>query len=135
MEDRIKGLRIAMNKHTFNQLEFTEQLQKNINEKINKQETKEEEVVFAIMNLLSQEKSGYELANSIRSRGIRNFEDNDGFLYSMLHRLENVGYLQSRWDETEIKYYLLTEKGRKILRKLEKKQARIRFVLNELYEG
>ncbi|MBS4177875.1 PadR family transcriptional regulator [Lederbergia citrea] len=135
MEDRLKNLRKSMEKTTFNQLKFTEQQRKDIREKINKQNESEEDILLAIMQLLVLEKTGFELAKYLRSRGIQKFENNEGLLYTLLHRLEQSGCLQSNWDESAAKHYKLNDKGRKILRKAEKKQTKKRFVLTELLEG
>lgn len=135
MEERLKRLRKSMDKTTFNQLNFTEQHRKDIREKINKLNVSDEEVLLAVMQLLVHEKTGYELAKHMRGRGIRKFEDNEGFLYTLLHRLEQTNCLQSRWVESEAKHYRLNDRGRKLLRRAEKKITKKRFVLKELLEG
>jgi hypothetical protein len=135
MEDRLKRLRKSMEKTAFNQLNFTEQHRKDIREKINRLNESDEDILLAVMQLLVHEKTGYELAKHLRGRGIRKFEDNEGFLYTLLHRLEQINCLQSRWDGTEAKHYRLTDKGRKILRKAENRRTKKRYVLKELLEG
>ncbi|MGE8207491.1 PadR family transcriptional regulator [Heyndrickxia sp. NPDC080065] len=135
MDDRLKNLRKSMEKTVFNQLEFTGQHRKKVREKIYKQYESEEDIFFAVLQLLVSEKTGYELVQSIRGRGIQTFEDNEGFVYTVLHRLEQTGCLQSRWDEHEAKYYQLNNKGRRILQKEEKRLTKNRFILNELFEG
>jgi hypothetical protein len=135
MEDRLKRLRKSMEKTTFNELNFTEQHRKDIREKINRLNESDEDILLAVMQLLVHEKTGYELAKHLRGRGIRKFEDNEGFLYTLLHRLEQINCLQSRWDGKETKHYRLTDKGRKILRKAENRRTKKRYVLKELLEG
>lgn len=133
MEDRLKNFKKAMNRGEFSQLKFSEQHRKNIREKINKQEESEDGILLAVMQLLANEKTGFELVQLLRGRGIKKFEDNEGFLYTMLHRLEQSGCLESFWStETSAKYYQLTDKGRKFLRKAEKRQKSL--VLKELLE-
>jgi DNA-binding PadR family transcriptional regulator len=135
MEERLKNFKKSMDKTVFAKLTFSEQHQKQIREKISKEDHSEEDILLSVMQLLIHEKTGYELAKFLRWRGIQKFEDNEGFLYTLLHRLEQKGCLQSRWVESEAKYYLLNDKGRKILRKAEKKQIKKRFVLKEWLEG
>lgn len=135
MEERLKNFKNSMDKTIFTKLTFSDQHQKQIKEKISKEDHSEDDILLSVMQLLIHEKTGYELAKYLRGRGIQKFEDNEGFLYTILHRLEQTGCLQSRWVESEAKYYLLNDKGRKILRKAEKKQIRKRFVLKEWLEG
>lgn len=135
MEDRLKNLRKSMEKTRFKQLIFTEQQQCNIQKKINKLNINDEEVLLAMMQLLVHEKTGYELTKLLRGRGILKFEDNEGLLYTLLHRLEQKNCLLTRWDESETKQYQLNDRGRKILQKAENKQIKKRVVLKELLEG
>lgn len=135
MEDRLKGLKKSMDTTTLSQLNFTEQHRKGIREKISKSNECEEDILLAVMQLLVQEKTGYELVNFLRGRGIRKFEDNEGSLYALLHQLEQDGCLQSGWNESTIKYYQLNNKGRKLLRKIEKQSATKRFTWKGLVEG
>ncbi|MEH7333876.1 PadR family transcriptional regulator [Neobacillus drentensis] len=135
MENRLRNLKKAMDRKTFSELNFSEEHRKNILEKIKRQDESEETILLAVMQLLAQDRTGFELTKLLRGRGIQKFEENEGFLYTLLHRLEQTGYLQSSWClETEAKYYQLTDKGRKALRKAEKKQSKKQFVLKELLE-
>lgn len=135
MEDRLKNLKKSMDQSTFAQLNFTQQLQKDIREKIKKQDENDEDVLLAVMQLLVHEKTGFELATLLRGRGIRKFEDHEGFLYILLHRLEQNQWIQAAWKESEAKYYILTDKGKKVLQKSAKKQKKKRLALRELLEG
>ncbi len=121
MENRLKKLKKSMDKTTFTQLNFTEQHRKEIHEKINKQDESDEDIFLAVLQLLAHEKTGFEIAKHLRGRGIRKFEDNEGFLYTFLHQLEQSDYLQGTWDESGAKYYRLNDKGRKQLKKAEKR--------------
>jgi DNA-binding PadR family transcriptional regulator len=134
MEDRLKNLKRAMDQRTFTQLNFTEQHRKNILGKIHQPADKDEDILLAVIQLLVHEKTGFELTKLLRGRGIQKFEDNEGFLYTILHRLEQSGCIQSSWTEVEAKYYQLTDKGRKVLRKAEKRQVKRQVVWNELFE-
>ncbi|EEM06694.1 MULTISPECIES: PadR family transcriptional regulator [Bacillus] len=135
MEDRLKGLRKSMENTTFKHLSFSDQHRKQVHEKINKSYENEEDIFLAVLQLLINEKTGYELAQLLRGRGIRKFEGNEGFLYTLLHRLEQNRFIQSSWDHSGAKYYQLNDKGRKILRKAEKNSAKARFILKELVQG
>jgi predicted transcriptional regulator len=134
MEDRLKNLKRAMDQRVFSEVNFTEKHRRDIRGRINQQDENNEELFLAVMQLLVQEKTGFELKKLLRGRGILTFEDNEGFLYTLLHRLEQSGSLQSSWTEEEVKYYQLTDKGRKALRKAEKRQIKRQIALKELFE-
>ncbi|ANV73287.1 PadR family transcriptional regulator [Bacillus cereus] len=134
MEDRLKGLRKSMENTTFKHLSFSDQHQKQVREKINASNEKEEDISLAILQLLSNEKTGYELSQLLRGRGIRKFEGNEGFLYTVLHRLEQNRLIQSSWDNAGAKYYQLNDKGRKMLRKAEKNATKVQFILKGLVQ-
>lgn len=135
MEDRLKGLRKSMENTTFKQLDFSEQHRKQIHEKINKSYENEEDIFLAVLQLLVHEKTGYELAQLLRGRGIQQFEENEGFLYTLLHRLEQTSVIKPSWDHLGDKYYQINDKGRKILRKAEKNSSKQRFVFKEWIKG
>ncbi|MED0901917.1 PadR family transcriptional regulator [Bacillus nitratireducens] len=134
MEDRLKGLRKSMENTTFKHLSFSDQHRKQVREKINASNEKEEDISLAILQLLSNEKTGYELSQLLRGRGIRKFEGNEGFLYTVLHRLEQNRFIQSSWDYAGAKYYQLNDKGRKMLRKAEKNATKVQFILKGLVQ-
>ncbi|MFK4468652.1 PadR family transcriptional regulator [Bacillus sp. RC252] len=134
MEDRLKGLQKSMENTTCKHLSFSDQHRKQVREKINASNEKEEDISLAILQLLSHEKTGYELSQLLRGRGIRKFEGNEGFLYTVLHRLEQNRFIQSSWDHAGAKYYQLNYKGRKMLRKAEKDSTKARFILKGLVQ-
>ncbi|MFK4312234.1 DNA-binding PadR family transcriptional regulator [Bacillus sp. RC55] len=134
MEDRLKGLRKSMENTTFKHLSFSDQHRKRVREKINASHEKEEDISLAILQLLSNEKTGYELSQLLRGRGIQKFEGNEGFLYTVLHRLEQNRLIQSSWDHAGAKYYQLNDTGRKMLRKAEKDSTKARFILKGLVQ-
>ncbi|WHZ03817.1 PadR family transcriptional regulator [Neobacillus sp. YX16] len=135
MDDRLKNLKKIMDKRTFTDLEFSNQHQKAIRKKINQFEVSDDEILLAVMQLLVQEKTGHELTVLLRGRGIQKFENNEGFLYTLLHRLEQSGCIETNWNESGAKYYWLKDKGRKLLNKAEQKRTKRRFVFKELLEG
>ncbi|MCM3570540.1 PadR family transcriptional regulator [Neobacillus mesonae] len=135
MEDRLKNLRKIMDQSTFSDLTFSQQNRKKIHEKINRQNEPRENILLAIMQLLVHEKTGYELMGLLRGRGIQTFDDNEGFLYAFLHRLEQSGYLQTFWKKEETKTYQLTDRGKKLLRKAENNKSKREIVLKGVLEG
>lgn len=134
MEERLKRLRKSMDTNTFSRLSFTEQHRKKIREKISKENESEDDIFLAVMQLLVDEKTGFELVHLLRGRGIRTFEDNEGSLYALLHQLEQDGCLYASWNKTNVKYYQLSNKGRKRLQKSEKQATTKRFALQGLVE-
>ncbi|WP_428910806.1 PadR family transcriptional regulator [Niallia sp. Krafla_26] len=134
MEDRLKGLRKSMEKTTFKQLTFSKKHRLQVYEKIKQSNEHEEDILLALLQLLIQEKTGYELVELLRARGIRKFEDNEGLLYIVLHRLEQNGFIQSNWDQSETKYYQICPKGTKVLRKMENSSVKKQFLIKELIQ-
>src|SRR5258708_39682928 len=62
---------------------------------------------------------GYAISQRIQQISKDFFQVPEGSLYPALHRLEDRGWLQAKWDETETgreaKFYTLTRAGRKQL--------------------
>jgi PadR family transcriptional regulator, regulatory protein PadR len=62
---------------------------------------------------------GYAISQSIQQISKDVFQLTQGSLYPALHRLEDRGFLQADWKETnsgrEAKFYVLTKKGQKQL--------------------
>jgi DNA-binding PadR family transcriptional regulator len=134
MEDRLKNLKRIMDQRAFNELPFTDQHKKRIFERA-RQNDSEMDIQLAVLQLLVQAKTGFELSALLLARGIKAFHDQEGSLYTLLHRLEQSDYLRSSWDETGAKYYELNDKGRKLLKKSESKQPQKRVVFKALFEG
>ncbi|MBM7578581.1 PadR family transcriptional regulator [Jeotgalibacillus terrae] len=132
MEDRLKGLRKSMKQTTFKQLDFSDQLRKRVHEKITQSHEREEDILLAVLQLLGSEKTGYDLSQLLRGRGIQSFDRNEGALYTLLHRLEQDHLIHSGWDHDGAKYYQLTNKGKKVLQKSEKAAGNKQFGLKEL---
>ncbi|MED3853437.1 PadR family transcriptional regulator [Priestia megaterium] len=135
MDKRLKNLRTTMNREVFSQLKFTEHHKKSIREKIKQKDHSDKEILVAIMQLLVQEKTGYQLINLLQSRGILNFRENEGSLYVILHRLELKGVLTSSWQENDAKFYQLNKKGRKLLKKVEEQTISKHLSFKEILEG
>jgi DNA-binding PadR family transcriptional regulator len=135
MEERLKNLKKSMQNASFNRLAFTDELRKEIQSKVSKQTESDEDILLAVLQLLVHKKTGYELAKNLRRRGIQKFEDNEGYLYTLLHYLEQKGVLYSVWTNSDSKFYYLNDTGKKILKKAEKKQGKNLFTFKELLGG
>lgn len=136
MDDRLKKLKRSMKRTIFNELIFTNDQKEVVKSKISSMKLlSDDEVLAAVLHLLIHEKTGFELTKSLRARGVENFEDNEGYLYMLLHRLEQAQFLQTSWKEREEKYYSLTDKGKKLLSLSDRKQTRSLSVLKHLMEG
>lgn len=78
-------------------------------------------VQLCIIALLSKgKKYGFQIIKELREQSKGYFDLKEGTLYPALHRLEKRGYLKSEWvtkeDRPPRKYYVLTKKGRMILK-------------------
>jgi hypothetical protein len=135
MDKRLKILKKTMNREVFAQLKFTENHKKSIREKIKQETHSDEEILIAIMQLLLQKKTGYQLISLLQSRGILNFKENEGSLYVILHRLELRSLLTSSWQEEGAKFYQLNKKGRKLLKKVEEQPLSNHLSFKEILEG
>jgi len=135
MDKRLKNLRKTMDREVFAQLKFTENHKKSIREKIRQETHSDEEILIAMMQLLVQEKTGYQLVGLLQSRGILNFKENEGSLYVILHRLELKGILTSSWQGSDAKFYQLNKKGRKLLKKVEEQPLSNYISFKEILEG
>ncbi|AXI30372.1 PadR family transcriptional regulator [Priestia megaterium] len=135
MDKRLKNLRKTMNREVFAQLKFTENHKKSIREKIKQETHSDEEILIAMMQLLVQKKTGYELVGLLQNRGILNFKENEGSLYVILHRLELKNLLMSSWQEDGAKFYQLNQKGRKLLKKVEEQPLSNHISFKEILEG
>jgi len=135
MEDRLKNLKNSIKKTVLQDLIFTEEHKKSIRHRIQQlPETSEEQILLAVFQLLKQRRTGFELSRLIRARGIKKYENEEGFLYMTLHKFEHRGYLDTFWEEPDVKYYQLSKKGLTILTKLEKNTYGKATILKEILE-
>lgn len=79
-------------------------------------ELKRGTVEMILLRLLSERPMyGYELVSELRKRGGGHFSLKEGTLYPVLYRLEDAGWVQTRWETVERgvprKYYQLTRTG------------------------
>jgi PadR family transcriptional regulator, regulatory protein PadR len=72
-----------------------------------------------ILTLLAERPMyGYEMVQELEQRSNGYFEMKEGLLYPTLHRMQQSGWLSSRWqtvDGRRRKYYALTSQGREVL--------------------
>lgn len=77
-----------------------------------------------IMKLLEQqEKYGYQLIQELKQKSQGTLTLKEGTLYPALYRLEEEGWIQSRWSEANDKeaakkYYRLTTEGERALEEM-----------------
>ncbi|MGM0972005.1 MAG: PadR family transcriptional regulator, partial [Bacillota bacterium] len=124
----------AMKRTVLQDLTFTEKHKSSIRRQISYPSISEEGVLVAIFQLLKEKRTGFELNRLLRARGIEKFENEEGFLYMSLHRLEHKGYLHTHWIEPDVKYYQLNAKGLKMLNNLENEGNYEAYFLNEILE-
>ncbi|MFI8493180.1 helix-turn-helix transcriptional regulator [Peribacillus butanolivorans] len=75
------------------------------------------------------------IISSLIRRGIEKFTEQEGILYTMLHDLEQRGFIEAKWEQTEKKSYRLSNKGRRMLAKSESKQNAGSYILQTVLEG
>ncbi len=70
-----------------------------------------------VLAILSEGDSyGYAIIKRVQELSGGHMEWTDGMLYPVLHRLERLGYIKARWEESETgrrrKYYRITTQGK-----------------------
>lgn len=81
---------------------------------------------------------GYAIIEELRRRSRGEFELPEGTVYPALHRLERLGFLSSRWDESQSRrrrVYELTRAGRKALSDRRKEWKGFRNAVSSVLEG
>jgi PadR family transcriptional regulator PadR len=91
-----------------------------------------------ILSLLSKGESyGYALIQDVKRLSGEKIEWTDGMLYPVLHRMEQNGWIKSRWVEVETgrkrKYYSLKKDGEKALKHKQEQWSVIASVLGALW--
>jgi DNA-binding PadR family transcriptional regulator len=92
-----------------------------------------------VLSILSRgENYGYALIQEVRRLSADKIEWTDGMLYPVLHRMEDEGWVASRWGEAETgrkrKYYLLKKKGRKALDEQRDQWVTVSGVFQQLWK-
>ena len=93
-----------------------------------------------ILSLLTQGESyGYELIQEIKQLSGDQIQWTDGMLYPVLHRMEDRGWIKSRWVEIENgrkrKYYSIKKGGHQALKEKREQWTVISSVLGGLWKG
>jgi PadR family transcriptional regulator PadR len=91
-----------------------------------------------ILGILEDEESyGYALIQRVRELSGGEIEWTDGMLYPVLHRLEEQGYIESRWQTSESgrrrKYYALKSQGRRALAEQRQQWHVVQLALAKLW--
>ena len=84
--------------------------------KASDRELKRGTLEMILLNMLTRRPMyGYELVATLESRGGELFQLKEGTLYPVLYRMEDAGFVESRWETQERgvprKYYSLTAAG------------------------
>jgi DNA-binding PadR family transcriptional regulator len=92
-----------------------------------------------ILSLLSKGESyGYELIQEVKALSGEKIQWTDGMLYPVLHRMEDAGWIKSRWVEMENgrkrKYYSIQKGGQKVLKEKRAQWTLISSVLGGLWK-
>lgn len=94
-----------------------------------------------VLKLLGEEpKYGYQLIMEMKEKSSGTFLLKEGTLYPILYRLEDEGFVESRWSEPEgkqvaRKYYVITEQGRSALEEIYAVWEQINKGASQIMEG
>src|SRR5262245_46909414 len=91
-----------------------------------------------ILSLLSKGESyGYAIIQEVRALSDDQLQWTDGMLYPVLHRMEDRGWIKSRWVKIENgrkrKYYSLKKDGKSALNKQREQWRDVHGVLTQLW--
>ena len=92
-----------------------------------------------ILALLTRGESyGYAIIQEIKARSQDRIQWTDGMLYPVLHRMEDEGWIQSRWVEAENgrrrKYYSIKKDGKQVLARQREQWLTVHAVLAGLWK-
>jgi len=94
-------------------------------------------IVMAI--LAGGDSYGYAIIQRVRELSGGRMEWTDGMLYPLLHRLERLGYVKTRWAVAETgrkrKYYHLTTQGRAQLEEEQKQWQAVDATLRRVWHA
>jgi PadR family transcriptional regulator, regulatory protein PadR len=93
-----------------------------------------------ILSLLARDESyGYALIQDVKRLSGDKIEWTDGMLYPVLHRMEDNGWIDSRWVQVENgrkrKYYAIRKDGVRALKHKREQWTLISSVFSGLWEG
>jgi PadR family transcriptional regulator PadR len=94
-------------------------------------------IVLAI--LAEKDSYGYAILKRVRELSGGHVEWTDGMLYPVLHRLERLGYVETRWEVADSgrrrKYYRITARGRDQLAEERKQWQAVDSTLRGIWRG
>jgi PadR family transcriptional regulator PadR len=94
-------------------------------------------IVLAI--LAEKDSYGYAILKRVRELSGGHVEWTDGMLYPVLHRLERLGYVETRWEVADSgrrrKYYRITARGRDQLAEERKQWQAVDETLRGIWRG
>jgi len=93
-----------------------------------------------VLAILAEEDSyGYAILMRVRELSGGRMEWTDGMLYPVLHRLERLGYVKARWEDSESgrrrKYYRITPEGRNQLDEERKQWQAVNATLKGIWSA
>jgi DNA-binding PadR family transcriptional regulator len=93
-----------------------------------------------ILSLLTKRESyGYELIHEVKRLSGDRIQWTDGMLYPVLHRMEDNGWIKSRWVEIENgrkrKYYSIKKDGHQALKEKREQWTLLSSVFSGLWKG
>jgi len=93
-----------------------------------------------ILTILSRGESyGYAIIQEVKERSKDRMQWSDGMLYPVLHRMEERGWISSRWVAVENgrkrKYYSLKKDGKRALTDQREQWLAVHSVLAQLWKG
>ena len=95
--------------------------------------------LLILRTLALQPMHGWGIAQRIRQVSKEVLQVNQGALYPALHRLEQQGWIQAKWGESEnnrrAKFYRLTKPGRRQLEAETKRWSRISLAIARVLEA
>ncbi|HWY69328.1 MAG TPA: PadR family transcriptional regulator [Terriglobales bacterium] len=95
--------------------------------------------VLILKTIALQPMHGWGIAQRIRQLSNEVLQVGQGALYPALHRLEQQGWIQAKWGESEnnrrAKYYSLTRDGAKSLRQQQAQWSRLSGAIDLVLEA
>jgi PadR family transcriptional regulator, regulatory protein PadR len=93
-----------------------------------------------VLAILSEGDSyGYAILQRVKELSAGQMEWTDGMLYPVLHRLERLGYVESRWEASESgrrrKYYQITARGRAQLAEERRQWQAVHATLQSVWQA
>jgi PadR family transcriptional regulator, regulatory protein PadR len=95
--------------------------------------------LLILKTLALQPMHGWGIAQRIRQLSREVLQVNQGALYPALHRLEQQGWIEAKWGESEnnrrAKYYSLTRHGTKYMREQQAHWTRLSLAIDLVLES